>query len=137
MNDLVPPGAMIVLLTKAERQLLLRHGLRLSVDRITADGRYALCTAMQVERKFLRTALKPHEIVDRCHQALISLHTIGSEPLIQVLPITAALDHPTIEEEDPFQLCTALRASNLEARIAPDLLMPPRSRQNGLVIGQR
>jgi hypothetical protein len=137
MNGLMPPSAMIVLLTKAERLLLLHHGLRLQVDRITANGRYALCTAQQVERKFLRSPLHPDLIVHRCHEALSPLYAIGSEPLIKTLPIADGKHHPAMDANDPFRLLSAWRSAGLASLLAPGFLIPQRSRQNGVVIGQR
>lgn len=119
MSSPVTTTSMIALLSKAEIHLLRRHGIRLRVDRISPNGRYALCTAKQVRRKFMRSALRADEVVDRCHEALIALHSIGMDPLIEILSIADGKDYPKIDPKDPFQLLLAMTGSGLVEMLAP------------------
>lgn len=136
MTTMRNPISMIDLLSAAELQLLRRHGLRLRVDRVSPNGRYALCTAKQVERRFMRSALKAEDIVDRCHEALNALHAIGLDPLIEILSISDGKDYPKLDPNDPFQLHFALNGSGLGAMLAPGFIIPPRSHTNGMGVGE-
>jgi hypothetical protein len=95
--------------------LLRRHGVRLRVDKITADGRNAICSACQVRRPIFRSMLSSDELIAIAHTALIPLHLIGLRPLVSALSPEPKQVFAPIGKNDPFLLCHALReAGTLE-----------------------
>lgn len=101
-------------LGQKERLLLRRHGVRLRVDGITRDGRYALCTACQVRRPLLRLRLSNIELVAIAHSAFARLNRFGVQTLIAVVPKGPLTVFPDLDPNDPFKLHVALRASMRE-----------------------
>jgi len=98
-------------LRTAEHDLLRQHYVRLRVNKVTADGRNAMCVACQVQSRFLRQDLKAEEIVAACQAALSTLHRVGLNPLIGTVPrqTFAGLEEP--DPNDPFLLRSALSAA--------------------------
>jgi len=133
MSNIVPEKNMLLALDKAERHLLSRYGLRLQVDKVSANGRYALCTAKQVGRKMFRSAMPTEESVAVCHTALIALHIIGLEPLIDIKPHTSSAVMPALDGLDPFGLRVALSATGLEAMLVPGFAVPRRNSQDSMI----
>lgn len=99
-----------------ERMLLRRHGVRLRVDGITRDRRYALCSAYQAKRPFLRPLLSNIELVAMAHRAFAKLNLFGMQTLISVVPKGPLTVFPAVDPKDPFQLHVALDgAAKLDA----------------------
>ncbi len=111
-------------LRDAEHSLLRQHHVRLRVDKVTSDGRNALCVASQVRSRFLRQDLAAEEIIAACHGALSTLHRVGLNPLIGTVPRTtfAGLQKP--DPNDPFLLRSALHAAGFETMLRPDPDLP-------------
>lgn len=107
-------------LGEAERHLLRSHRVRLNVDKVTADGRNALCSAAQIHRRLLRPDHLAEEGVAACHQALSSLHRIGLTPLIGWLPRDASNTFFKIDPQDPFRLRMALSVAGISYRLLSD-----------------
>ncbi len=95
-------------LSVQERSLLRRHGVRLRVDKVTDDGRYALCSACQIERSFFRPLLSDIALVSIAHQAFMKLNLFGLQTLISVVPKGPLTVFPAVDPQDPFQLRYAL-----------------------------
>lgn len=101
-------------LSVQERSLLRRHGVRLRVDKVTDDGRYALCSACQIERSFFRPLLSDIALVSIAHRAFMKLNLFGLQTLISVVPKGPLTMFPAVDPKDPFQLCDALQAAARE-----------------------
>jgi hypothetical protein len=95
-------------LGKVERQLYRRYRIRLRVDKVSHDGRSALCSAAQVRRRFLRADHTSYEVVETCHEALEPLRIIGVMPLIEWLPRQKSNTFMKIDPKDPFRVLWAL-----------------------------
>jgi hypothetical protein len=108
MTDHIRVQEVLAELGKMERELLRRYHIRLRVDKVTSDGRSALCSAAQVRRRFLRTDHTSYEVVDTCHEALIPLQRIGISPLIGWLPRERSNEFMKIDPKDPFRIRWAL-----------------------------
>jgi hypothetical protein len=106
-------------LSIAERTLHQRHGIRLRVDLVSADGRYALCTACQVKTPLFGRPLPEHNLAELAHFALKRLLMAGINPLITMLPPGSANGFAAMEKKDPFQLIQALHA--LDPKVAVSL----------------
>lgn len=107
-------------LGQEERSLLRRYGVRLRVDGITLDGRYALCSACQVKRPFLRLRLSNIALVALAHRAFARLNLFGIQTLISVVPKGPLTVFPALDSRDPFRLNDALKASAREDDAAKD-----------------
>ncbi len=106
---------LLAYLRKQETMLLRRYGVRLRVDKITADGRNAIGSVCQVRRPFFRAALSTDELIALAHSALIPLHLVGLRPLVSALAPEPKKVFAPAEKNDPFRLCNALReAGTLE-----------------------
>ena len=101
-------------LGQEERSLLRRHGVRLRVDGITRDGRYALCSTCQVKRSFLRPILSNIALVAIAHRAFAKLNLFGMQTLISVVPKGPLTVFPEVDPQDPFRLHDALDAAARE-----------------------
>ena len=110
--DLKPAaGQLLEHLRRQERSLLRRHGVRLRVDRFSADGRNALCSCTQIRRPFFKSTLSDHELVGLAHHTLKELHLFGITPLIGIVPRSSTNAYAPLERNDPFWLIQALRAA--------------------------
>ncbi|MBK8500130.1 MAG: hypothetical protein IPL52_15230 [Flavobacteriales bacterium] len=98
-------------LGQEERSLLRRHGVRLRVDGITRDRRYALCSACQVRRPFFKTKLTDIALVAVAHRSFAKLNLFGMQTLISVVPKGPLTAFPAMDPHDPFQLHYALDAA--------------------------
>ncbi len=116
MEHGMPPD-LLVHLSAAERELLRRYRVRLRVDKVTDDGRSALCSGAQVQRRFLRADHASEQMIAMCHEALSALHHIGISPLIGWLPRHVPSRFPEIDPQDPFSLRKALGAAGFEQRL--------------------
>ncbi len=105
---------LIAELGDAEEELLRNHRIRLRVDKVTPDGRSALCSAAQVHNRFLRSEYSPEAGVRVCHHALLSMHRIGLSPLIGWIPRDIEIEFSDIAPNDPFSLRKALLAAGKE-----------------------
>jgi hypothetical protein len=117
---------LIAHLRKHERTLLRKYGVRLRVDKITADGKSALCSIAQVRRPWFRSMRSAQELIDLAHRALMPLHQVGLSPLISGLPEQPKAAFPAVEKSDPFGIHRALRHAGLEMAhlTAPPLIIP-------------
>ena len=112
-------------LRKRERMLLGRYGVRLRVDKITADGKSALCSIAQVRRPWFRSARSADELIELAHDALMPLHHVGLSPLVSVLPGRPKAEFPAMDKNDPFNVHHALLHVGLEAlRPIPSRMIP-------------
>lgn len=109
-------------LGQEERWLWRRHGVRLRVDGITRDGRYALCSACQVKRPFLRPQLSNIDLVALAHRTFAKLNLFGLQTLISVVPKGPLTAFPAMDPKDPFQLHDALEAPARQDEAAKNLL---------------
>lgn len=107
-------------LGQEERWLWRRHGVRLRVDGITRDGRYALCSACQVKRSFFRPRLSNIDLVSIAHRTFAKLNLFGMQTLISVVPKGPLTVFPALDPQDPFQLHDALSAAAHEDEAAKD-----------------
>lgn len=98
-------------LGKVERHLYRRYRIRLRVDKVSHDGRSALCSAAQVRRRFLRADQASYQVVETCHEALEPLRIIGVMPLIEWLPRQKSDMFMKIDPKDPFRVLWALGRS--------------------------
>lgn len=114
------PLGFLAQLQAKEHDLLQRHHIRLRIDKVTDNGRYALCVAGQVQSRLLRPDLRPVEIIALSEVALSTLYRLGLSPLIGTMPCMAmgALGAP--DPDDPFLLRTALRTIGLGSRLPED-----------------
>lgn len=64
----------------------VRDNIVVRVDRISADGRVALCTVEQCLFGMVRRTLSFQELVRRAETALAPLGSIGVTPIVTVLP---------------------------------------------------
>jgi hypothetical protein len=110
-------------LGREERSLLQRHGVRLRVDGITRDGRYALCSTCQVKRSFLRPMLSNIALVAIAHRAFAKLNLFGMQTLISVVPKGPLTVFPAVDPHDPFQLCEALATAALMTTVHTNAAM--------------
>lgn len=108
----------------AERHLLGRHSIRLRVDRVTADGRNAICSAAQVQYRLFRADHRSDEIASICHEALNSLYRVGLTPLIGTLQRSNNKAFGRMDPRDPFQLRKALLTAGREELLLPGYLLP-------------
>jgi hypothetical protein len=107
-------------LGREERLLLRRHGVRLRVEGITRDRRYAICSVCQVRRPFLKPKLTSIELVAVAHRAFSKLNLFGMQTLISVVPKGPLNVFRTLDPRDPFQLHDALDAATRKS-IVPKL----------------
>lgn len=114
MTELLCFPELFAELHKAELNLLRHYRIRLRVDKLTTDGRSALCSATQIERRFLRADLAPHEGVAACHKAISALHRFDLSPLIGWSSRMATHGFAKIDPDDPFLLRMALRTAGPE-----------------------
>lgn len=89
-------------LRKHERMLLRRYGMRLRVDKVTSDGKSALCSIAQVRRRWFRSARSTQELIEVAHAALMPLHRVGLSPLISCLPRQPKAAFPVVDKNHPF-----------------------------------
>jgi len=102
-----------------QRTLARRNGMRLRVDKVTADGKNALCTCYYESGSFWRTAPVHYEVVDLAHDALKDLLRFGMRPMVSVVcgvPKSLA----NMDAADPFELLKAIRVAGLEHLFIPD-----------------
>ncbi len=109
-----------------ERSLLRRYGVRLRVDKVTDDGRYALCSACQVEQSFFRPLLPDITLVTLAERAFMTLNTFGLKTLISVVPKGPLTAFPALDPLDPFHLRNALDTAARE-QVRLSLTRPSRS----------
>jgi hypothetical protein len=125
--DMTPFDQYLDLMTQlhgAERHLLSRHSIRLRVDRVTVDGRNAICSAAQVQYRFFRPDHRSDEIASICHESLSSLYRVGLNPLIGTLQRSTNKAFGRMDPKDPFQLRRALLTAGREELLLPGYLLP-------------
>lgn len=101
-------------LTAQERQLLRKHGVRLRVDKITSDGRYALCSSCQTKRPLFRPLLSNVALVALAHRAFVRLNIFDMQTLISVVPKGPLTPFLAVDPRDPFQLIKALSSAHAQ-----------------------
>lgn len=104
---------LLALLCQYERMLLRRYGVRLRVDKITRDGKNALCSIAQVRRTWFRSARSTGELIELAQNALMPLHQVGLSPLVSTLPRQPSATFPALDKNDPFGIHRALRHAGL------------------------
>jgi len=109
--DLPMAQGLIDHLVQKEQWLWRRHGVRLRVDGITRDGRYALCSACQLKRSFFRPSLSDIALVSIAHSTFAKLNLFGIQTLISVVPKGPLTVFPALDQSDPFHLHFALHAA--------------------------
>jgi len=109
------PNTLLSHLVKHERMLSRRYGVRLRVDKITGDGKNALCSIAQLRRRWFRSALSAEEMIELAHAALLPLHRIGLSPLVSALPPRARATFPAPNKNDPFGIRSAMRQADFDA----------------------
>ena len=115
--------ALMAQLVAAERDLFQQRGIRIRVDAISHDGRFALCTMCQPKPPFFRRAAEDHRLVDLAHEALMRISMLGLVPLVTVLPKAMGTSFADPERDDPFHLRHALREARLEERLSVEALV--------------
>ena len=100
-------------LTEQERWLLRKHGVRLRVDKITSDGRYALCSSCQTKRSLFRPLLSDIALVALAHRAFMRLNIFELQTLISVVPKGPLTPFLAMDPKDPFQLVHALSSAKV------------------------
>ena len=110
----VPLADLLTNLREAEKHLLRRHCIRLRIDKVTSDGRNALCSAAQVKRMFFWSAHHKERVVTLAHQAILPLHTLGLFPLISAFPLDQVHVFGPVKEDDPFEIRRALLQAGKE-----------------------
>ncbi len=108
------PRDLITHLRDAERRLLRRYCIRLRIDKITVDGRNALCSAAQVKRRFIWSAHPKERVVTLAHKAILPLHRLGLSPLISAFPLDQVHVFGPVKEDDPFEIRRALLQAGKE-----------------------
>jgi len=110
------PAAIQLLANLQDQEPWLQHryGVRVRVDKVTADGRNALCSACQVRHPFFLAKISAFALVALAHLVLKDLHRFGITPLISTLPARSIPPFVAIEKGDPFRLRDALRAAGKE-----------------------
>ena len=88
--------------------LLRKYGVRLRVDKITSDGKSALCSIAHVCRPWFRALRTGEELVALAHAALAPLYRVGLTPLVSSLPRQPKASFSTLDKNDPFGLGCAL-----------------------------
>lgn len=122
-HEVIPTKEHIAQMRKDELRLRRRSGLRVHVDKLTADKAHVLCTAWRTAPELFQSRMDDHEIVDLVHEALRSLHVLGLRPLVGVIRKRSMAVVPPILKTDPFHLIAAIGEAE-EARrsdsITPD-----------------
>jgi len=117
---------------KAELHLKRRSGLRVRVDKLTADKTHVLCTAWRTAPELLQSRMDDHEIVDLVHEALRSLHVLGLRPLVGVTRKRSMAVVPPVVKTDPFHLLAAIQLAD-EARRSDVITMEEVERRAALL----
>jgi hypothetical protein len=112
-------------LALSEKALLRKHGIRLRVEKVTLDGHNALCSAMQVQRRFLRADHTQEAIVEFCQLALAPIYMVGMSPLIRAYPRNKGELFQPIDTNDPFGLRAAMHTKDLATVEAPESRISP------------
>ncbi len=101
-------AGLIAQLGDHERRLWRRYHVRLRIDRISSDGKSALCSVAQLQTSFLSPSRPAGRLVEMAHNALIPMHLIGIVPLVSVLPEEAKPQFAPVDKEDPFGFLSAI-----------------------------
>ncbi len=117
---------------KAELHLKRRSGLRVRVDKLTADKMHVLCTAWRTAPELFQSRMDDHEIVDLVHEALRSLHVLGLRPLVGVTRKRSMAVVPPVVKTDPFHLLAAIQVAD-EARRSDVITMEEVERRAALL----
>jgi len=117
---------------KAELHLKRRSGLRVHVDKLTADKSHVLCTAWRTAPELFQSRMDDHEIVDLVHEALRSLHVLGLRPLVGVTRKRSMVVVPPVVKTDPFHLLAAIQVAD-EARRSDVITMEEVERRAALL----
>jgi|GEM_PF-1984407 len=117
---------------KAELHLKRRSGLRVHVDKLTADKSHVLCTAWRTAPELFQSRMDDHEIVDLVHEALRSLHVLGLRPLVGVTRKRSMAVVPPVVKTDPFHLLAAIQVAD-EARRSDVITMEEVERRAALL----
>lgn len=113
MAPTAPFAELLAHLRKAERHLLHRHSIRLRVDKVTSDGRNALCSATEVRAWFNWSNRRKDQVVSLAHRAVQPLQALGLSPLISVIPVEQVGQFGPLENDDPFKLVHALHQAGM------------------------
>lgn len=124
MAPLRPVFDLLARLGGSEKILLHKHGVRLRVDKVTLDGRNVLCSATQVQRRFLRPDHTQEAVVEFCQSALSPLYRVGLSPLIRAYPHVKGEAFGRIDANDPFGLRSALIIAGSEGLLLPEFILP-------------
>lgn len=124
MTQIRPVFDLLARLHESESTLMRKYGVRLRVDKVTFDARNALCSATQVQRRFLRSDHTQEAIVEYCQFALMPLYRVGISPLISACPQISDDRFEKIEPTDPFQLRSALIHARSEGLLLPEFVVP-------------
>jgi len=127
-----PTKEQIAQMRKAELHLKRRSGLRVHVDKLTADKSHVLCTAWRTAPELFQSRMDDHEIVDLVHEALRSLHVLGLRPLVGVTRKRSMVVVPPVVKTDPFHLLAAIQVAD-EARRSDVITMEEVERRAALL----
>jgi len=127
-----PTKEQIAQMRKAELHLKRRSGLRVHVDKLTADKSHVLCTAWRTAPELFQSRMDDHEIVDLVHEALRSLHVLGLRPLVGVTRKRSMAVVPPVVKTDPFHLLAAIQVAD-EARRSDVITMEEVERRAALL----
>lgn len=97
---------------REELRLKRRSGVRVRVDKLTADKTHVLCTAWRTAPELLQSRMDDHEIVDLVHEALRPLHALGLRPLVGVTRKRSMAVVPPVVKTDPFHLLSAIKEAD-------------------------
>jgi len=125
----------IAQMRKDELRLKRRSGLRVHVDKLTADKTHVLCTAWRTAPELLQSRMDDHEIVDLVHEALRSLHVLGLRPLVGVTRKRSLAVVPPIVKTDPFHLMAAMQVAEEAGR--SDLIAPEEADRRAVLLTTR
>jgi hypothetical protein len=113
MSDILSIN-LIKSLRKQERRLKRRSGIRVIVQKVTANGVNMLCNAWRPGLPFLQGHLEEHEIVSLAHEALRPLTKLGLRPLISVVNRRSMRDAAKRTKRDPFHFLAAMHNAGLD-----------------------
>lgn len=99
--------------------------MRLRVDKITGDGKNALCSIAQVRRSWFRSTRSTGELIELAQGALMPLYQVGLSPLVSALPPKPRAAFPALEKNDPFGIHRALR--HVGSNEAPSSVSSPKA----------
>ncbi len=104
---------LITELRALERRLKHRHGVRVVVQKMTADGVNLLCNAWRSGSPLLQRSMEEHELVALAHEAMRPLFVLGIRPLVGVVSKKSMAHVGKLDRTDPFLLQAAMDTAGI------------------------